>query len=76
LQQKNASSVSSGVSADLIRKTPDRTTADVLKRISGASVQDNKFAIIRGLNDRYNMAFLMEPHCQAQRATVKHFHWM
>ncbi len=58
LQQKNASSVSSGVSADLIRKTPDRTTADVLKRISGASVQDNRFAIIRGLNDRYNMAFL------------------
>jgi len=58
IQQKNASSVSSGVSADLIRRTPDRTTADVLKRISGASVQDNKFAIIRGLSDRYNMAFI------------------
>jgi TonB-dependent receptor len=58
LEQKNSVSVSSGVSAELIRKTPDRNTADVLKRVSGASVQDNRFAIIRGLNDRYNMVFL------------------
>ena len=26
--------------------------------VSGASIQDNKFAVIRGLNDRYNAAFL------------------
>lgn len=58
IQQKNALSVSSGVSADLIRKTPDRTTADVLKRVSGASVQDNRFAVVRGLSDRYNMGYL------------------
>jgi len=58
IQQKNATSVSSGVSSDLIRKTPDRTTAYVIKRISGASIQDNKFAIIRGLSDRYNMGVL------------------
>lgn len=58
IQQKNAVAVSSGVSADLIRKTPDRTTADVIKRVSGASIQDNKFAIVRGLGDRYNMGFL------------------
>ncbi len=58
IQQKNAVAVSSGVSADLIRKTPDRTTADVIKRVSGASIQDNKFAIVRGLGDRYNMAFI------------------
>lgn len=58
IQQKNAVVVSSGVSADLIRKTPDRTTADVIKRVSGASIQDNKFAIVRGLGDRYNMGFL------------------
>ncbi len=58
IQQKNAVSVSSGVSADLIKKTPDRTTADVVKRISGASVQDGKFAIVRGLTDRYNSAFI------------------
>jgi hypothetical protein len=57
-QQKNSASVSDGISAETIKKTPDRTTSDVLKRISGASVQDNKFVIIRGLNDRYNVALL------------------
>lgn len=58
IQQKSSVAVSSGVSADLIRKTPDRTTADVIKRVSGASIQDNKFAIVRGLGDRYNMGFI------------------
>lgn len=57
-QQKNNASVSDGISAESIKKTPDRTTSDVLKRISGASIQDNKFVVIRGLNDRYNVAFL------------------
>ena len=30
------------------------TTGEVLKRVSGTSVQDNKFVIVRGLNERYN----------------------
>jgi TonB-dependent receptor len=56
--QKNSARVSDGISAETIKRTPDRTTSDVLKRISGASVQDNKFVIIRGLNDRYNTTYL------------------
>jgi len=58
LQQKNNSSVSDGISAETIRRTPDKNTSDVLKRVSGASIQDNKFAIVRGLNERYNAAYL------------------
>ncbi len=58
LQQKNSASVSDGISAESIKRTPDKNTSDVLKRISGASIQDNKFVIIRGLNDRYNFAVL------------------
>jgi len=58
LQQKNNASVSDGISAETIKRTPDRNTSDVLKRVSGASIQDNKFAIIRGLNERYNAAYL------------------
>jgi TonB-dependent receptor len=56
--QKNSIRVSDGISAESIRRTPDRTTSDVLKRISGTSIQDNKFVIIRGLNDRYNTTYL------------------
>jgi hypothetical protein len=58
LMQKNNISVSDGISAETIKRTPDRNTSDVLKRVSGATIQDNKFAIIRGLNDRYNAAYL------------------
>jgi TonB-dependent receptor len=58
IQQKKSTSISDGVSADMIKKTPDATTGDVMKRVSGASIQDNKFAIIRGLNDRYNTAYI------------------
>ncbi len=57
-QQKNAVSISSGISADQIKKSPDRNTSEVLKRVSGTSIQDNKFIVIRGLSDRYNTALL------------------
>ncbi|MCX6183839.1 MAG: TonB-dependent receptor [Flavobacterium sp.] len=58
IAQKNSISVSDGISAETIKRTPDKSTSDVIKRISGASIQDNKFVIIRGLNDRYNTAFI------------------
>lgn len=57
-QQKNAVAISDGISSDVIKKSPDRNTGEVIKRVSGASVQDNKFIIIRGLSDRYNNALI------------------
>jgi len=56
--QKNSVRVSDGISAESIKRTPDKTASDVLRRISGASIQNNKFVIIRGLNDRYNTTYL------------------
>ncbi len=58
MMQKNNVSVSDGVSAETIKRTPDRNTADVLKRVSGVTIIDDKFVIIRGLSDRYNVSFL------------------
>ena len=57
-QQKNSASISDGISSDVIKKSPDRNTGEVLKRVSGASVQDNKFIVVRGLSDRYNAAMI------------------
>ncbi len=42
--------------AESISRSPDRNTSEVLKRVSGASIQDNKYIIVRGLSDRYNTA--------------------
>jgi outer membrane receptor protein involved in Fe transport len=47
-----------GISSEDIRKVPARNTADVLRRLSGTTIQDNKFVVVRGMNDRYNMVML------------------
>lgn len=58
LSQKNSASISSGIVSDQIKRSPDKNTSEVLKRVSGASIQDGKFLIIRGLSDRYNAALI------------------
>ena len=56
--QKNTNTVASVISAESIKRSPDRNTAEILKRTAGASIQEGKFIIIRGLADRYNQAML------------------
>ncbi|MBE2230564.1 MAG: TonB-dependent receptor [Chitinophagaceae bacterium] len=56
--QRNTNTVASVISAESIRRSPDRNTGEVLKRTPGASIQEGKFIIIRGLADRYNQAML------------------
>lgn len=58
LMQKKSATVQDGISAESIRRTPDKSTSEVIKRVSGASIQEGKFVVIRGLNDRYNGALL------------------
>ena len=58
IAQKNSANVSDGITAESIKRTPDRSSSDVIKRVSGASIQNDRFAIIRGINDRYNSAFI------------------
>ena len=48
IQQRNNVSLSSGISADIIQRSPDKNTGEVLKRVSGASIQDGKYVVIRG----------------------------
>jgi len=57
LQRKSAS-VIDGVSSETFNKTPDSRASDVFKRVGGVTVQENKFVIVRGLNDRYNFALI------------------
>lgn len=56
--QKNTNTVASVISAESIRRSPDRNTGEVIKRTPGASLQEGKFIIIRGLADRYNQAMI------------------
>jgi len=58
LLQQRSPAMLTGIASRDIERSPDRTTGDVLKRVSGTTVQDNKFVIVRGLADRYNTALL------------------
>lgn len=56
--QRNTNTVASVISSESIKRSPDRNTAEILKRTPGASIQEGKFIIVRGLADRYNQAML------------------
>jgi hypothetical protein len=56
--QKNANTVAQVVSSESIKRSPDKNTGEVLKRVSGTSIQDGKYLVVRGLADRYNQAML------------------
>ncbi len=56
--QKNTNTVASVISSETIKRSPDRNTAEILKRTPGASIQEGKYIVVRGLADRYNQAML------------------
>ncbi|HET9136069.1 MAG TPA: carboxypeptidase-like regulatory domain-containing protein, partial [Candidatus Kapabacteria bacterium] len=58
LARKSASQMNDFISAEQIRRSPDATSSDALKRVSGVSIVDNKFVEIRGTSERYNNAVL------------------
>jgi outer membrane receptor protein involved in Fe transport len=58
IAQKNRASISDGISAEQISRTPDKNVGESLKRVSGVTTVDNKFVVVRGLGERYNGAIL------------------
>lgn len=57
-RQKNAASVTDGISAEQISATPDKHIGETLKRITGLSTTDNRNVVVRGAAERYNVAQL------------------
>jgi TonB-dependent receptor len=70
---KNSSSIASGTSAAQISKTMDRNAAEVVKRIPGVTIQDNRFIVVRGLSDRYNTVWLNDASTPGGEADKKAF---
>lgn len=57
-RQKNSAALTDGISAEQIARTPDKNIGEVLKRISGVAMVDNKNVVVRGLSERYNGSML------------------
>jgi hypothetical protein len=56
--QRNATGLVNSVTAEQIAKSPDNDAAAAAQRVSGVSVQDGKFILVRGLGERYTTASL------------------
>jgi TonB-dependent receptor len=52
--QKNTNTIAQVVSSQQIRMSPDKNGGEIIKRTPGASLQDGKYIVVRGLADRYN----------------------
>ncbi len=55
---RNSTAVVSGVSNEQISKMADRNAAEIVKRIPGVTVTDDRFIVVRGMNARYNQTYL------------------
>ncbi len=56
--QKNAASVSDGISAEAMAKSPSSNAADAITRVPGVSVIGGRFTVVRGLAERYSNTLL------------------
>jgi outer membrane receptor protein involved in Fe transport len=58
LTVKSLPQITNGISATQIAKSPDRIASEVVRRIPGITVIDDRFIIVRGLSQRYNNAWI------------------
>lgn len=55
---KESKLVVSGISAQQISMSQDRDAAQVVRRVPGVTLQDNRFVVVRGLSSRYSNVLL------------------
>ena len=58
VQQRKAATISDAVAADQIKRAPDATTGDALRRVTGVAIVDNKYVYVRGTGERYSNTLL------------------
>ena len=57
-EQRRSLVVQTGVSAQQIARTQDKDASEVIRRIPGVSIINDKFVMVRGLSQRYNNVWL------------------
>lgn len=57
-EERQSDVVQTGVSAQQIAKTQDKDASEVIRRVPGISIIDDKFVMVRGLSQRYNNVWL------------------
>lgn len=71
--QRTATGIVNAVTSEQIAKSPDSDAAAAVQRVSGVTVADGKFVVVRGLGERYTTATLNGarlPSPEPERKTV------
>ncbi|MCL2737949.1 MAG: TonB-dependent receptor, partial [Bacteroidales bacterium] len=71
--QRIANLVVSGVSSQQITRTQDRDAAEVMRRIPGITIIENRFIIARGLSQRYNNVWVNNTAIPSSEADSRAF---
>src|SRR5262245_23195103 len=56
--RQSAPIVADGISAQAIARAPDANAGEAVKRVTGVTLFDGKFLVVRGLGERYSNALL------------------
>jgi len=70
---RQLANIAVGVSSQQITKTQDRDASQVVRRVPGVSIFDDRFIVIRGLNERYNTVLLNDIITPSTEVDVKSF---
>jgi hypothetical protein len=70
---KQAEQIATGISAQTISRSQDRDAAQVVRRVPGISINDDRFVMVRGLNERYNTVMLNDVITPSTEIDVKSF---
>lgn len=65
--------VVSGISAQQISRSQDSDAAEVVRRIPGVTVMNDRFIIVRGLSERYNPVRLHSMNAPSMEADIRSF---
>jgi outer membrane receptor for ferrienterochelin and colicin len=57
-EQRTAVGVVNALGAEQIARSPDSDAAQAIRRVSGVTVQDGRYVVVRGLSERYTTATL------------------
>jgi len=73
MEMKKSSSIVNTISAAQISKSQDRDASEVVRRIPGVSIVENRFIMVRGLADRYNTVWMNDACAPSSEVDKKAF---
>lgn len=70
---RQAQQIVSGIGSEQIKKSQDRDAAEIIKRVPGVTIMEDRYVNIRGLAERYNMVWLNNTTSPSVEPDIKAF---